>query len=318
MSTLDASGPHSRLFLRSEQERFAAALFDTLWQHYRQQVPYVQVYERLIAEAGGTFVNDHIALRTLASQTPLAGLASVARLFVALGYQAAGTYHFDDKHLAALHFQHPGGQLPKLFISELKTWELSRPVRDAIAATVRKHRPLVELETLARLQRVDELAPPERESLLHEVASALLDRPWPAPERETLLAVNQESQYAAWVLVHGYNVNHFTALVSKENTFRMGTIEAAAEALRSAGVPMKPTIEGAHGSPLRQTATEAATIEVDVVHHSQPERIAWPYAYFELAERSLYRDPVTGQEVLFHGFLGAQATNLFDMTRRTT
>jgi hypothetical protein len=41
----------------------------------------------------------------------------------------------------------------------------------------------------------------------------------------------------------------------------------------------------------------------------------WTYAYFELAQRDLLPDPATGKYSRFEGFLGSQATNLFEMTR---
>jgi len=42
----------------------------------------------------------------------------------------------------------------------------------------------------------------------------------------------------------------------------------------------------------------------------------WSYAYFEIAERGFLQDPRTGESHRFEGFLGPQATQLFDMTRR--
>ena len=44
-------------------------------------------------------------------------------------------------------------------------------------------------------------------------------------------------------------------------------------------------------------------------------KLTWSYAYYELAERGKVPGP-DGKPVLFQGFLGAQATNLFEMTKR--
>ena len=66
---------------------------------------------------------------------------------------------------------------------------------------------------------------------------------------------------------------------------------------------------------LRQTATEAVTIDVAVHNQGHPTTIPWTYAYFELAQRDTVPDPATGKPVRFEGFLGPQATNLFEMTR---
>ena len=78
---------------------------------------------------------------------------------------------------------------------------------------------------------------------------------------------------------------------------------------------MKPEIEGAPGSKLRQTATEAVHVDVEVRDQGQPATMPWTYAYFEIAQRGLVTDPETGQRELFGAFLGPQATQLFEMTR---
>src|SRR6478672_8480520 len=129
MISASISGPHLAIPLTGPRERFCADLFDTLWGRYRQRVAYVQTYEQVIRQAGGKFVNDHIAFRTFATQQPLAGIATISRIFEALGYRAAGNYQFDDKQLSATHFQHSNPQFPKLFISELRTWELPTSAR---------------------------------------------------------------------------------------------------------------------------------------------------------------------------------------------
>jgi hypothetical protein len=309
------SGPHQALTLRNEREKFLAALFDTLWETYRARVSYVRVYEEVVAAAGAKFQNDHIAFRTFASQTPLAGIPSLARIFAALDYRVAGAYSFEDKHLTALHLQHPNTQLPKLFISELRLWQLSPELRDGIAAAIVGHRPEVELNTLAQLRDVEQLDADARNALLATIVKQFQELPWPLVEQELVTKANEESQYAAWTLVHGYNVNHFTSLVNSHQVDALDDIEKTVAALKKAGVPMKEEIEGDPGSKLRQTATEAVTIDVDVLDHGQPTTMPWTYAYFELAQRDLLPDPASGKYSRFEGFLGPQATNLFEMTR---
>lgn len=296
-------------------EQFAAQLFDALWQRYRQRVSYVADYERLIESAGATFFNDHIAFRTFASQRPATGIASIARIFEALGYRAAGCYHFPDKHLSAIHFQHANGRFPKLFISELKIWELSDAARETISRSLQTHRdPLSEM-VLAELTRADDLDEPQRAALMADVVRQFHELPWELPSKEDALALNDESQYAAWVLVHGYNVNHFTSLINSHGVEQLDDIEKTVAALRAAGVPMKGQIEGEPGSKLRQTATDAVVIDVDVMDGEKRTRMPWTYAYFELAERGTVPDPKSGEPVRFQGFLGPQATNLFEMTK---
>ncbi len=308
-------GPHQANPAADGRERFTIALFDRLWDEYRGRVSYVARYEEVVRAHRATFVNDHIAFRTFACQRPATGIFSIARIFDALGYRAAGNYHFEDKHLTAIHLQHPNTQFPKLFVSELKTWELSPSSREKIERSVANHRPMIDADVLEALARLDDASAEGFDRLLETTAAQFEQLPWPVPDKADVLALNRESQYAAWVLVHGYNVNHFTSLVNSHGVASLDNLEKTIDALRRAGVPMKAEIEGEPGSKLRQSATEAVTIPVAVMDAGRPTTIDWTYAYFELAERNEVLDPKTGQRVRFEGFLGPQATNLFEMTR---
>ena len=307
-------GPHRAIPVSTARERFCAALFDAMWDRYRQRVSYVQTYEKVIRDAKATFVNDHIAFRTFATQQPLAGISTISRIFEALGYRAAGSYHFDDKQLSAIHFQHANQQFPKLFISELKTWELPPAARRIVEKTVQSHRPAIGSDLLASLGSLDKDESPAAD-LLPKVLAQFHELPWILPAKEDVAALNKTSQYAAWVLVHGYNVNHFTSLINSHAVAALDDIEKTIAALQKAGVPMKAEIEGERDSKLRQTATEAVTIDVAVHDRGTPTTMPWTYAYFELAQRDQVLDPASGKKVRFEGFLGPQATNLFEMTR---
>ncbi len=308
------SGPQRQVPVTSERDRFCAELFDSLWNRYRQRVSHVQIYEQLIAAAGAKFDNDHIAFRTFACQSPLTGIASISRLFEALGYRPAGVYQFEDKHLSAVHFQHPNHQFPKLFISELRTWELSSPGREIASRIVQAHRPEISTSVLAELATF-RVSPASRAELLKLAVEQIHELPWEIPDRADVLTLNKQSQYAAWVAVHGYNVNHFTSLINSHGSPSLDNIEKTIAALKHAGVPMKSEIEGEPESKLRQTATEAVQIDVDVRDQGKPTRMPWSYAYFELAERGEIVDQQTGKRFRFEGFLGPQATNLFEMTK---
>jgi hypothetical protein len=275
----------------------------------------VRAYEDVVREAGATFVNDHIAFRTLAGQSPLCGLASLSRIFEALGYDAAGCYRFPDKHLSAVHFQHPNGAFPKIFISELKVWELPAAAREIVVRTLALQRPAVHESILVELATLDARPKGPWHTLLNIVQNQFQERPWPPPDERDVRTLNETSQYAAWVLVHGHEVNHFTSLINSHGPGPLATIEQTIEALRRRGVPMKAEIEGAPGSRLRQSATEAAEIDVPIRSGTHEATMPWTYAYFELAERGEVVDPETGRKERFEGFLGPQATNLFEMTR---
>ena len=308
------AGPHGAIAAADERERFVAELFDRLWDRYRARVSYVGDYENVVHKAGATFVNDHIAFRTLAGQQPLTGIAGLSRIFEALGYVPAACYHFPKKHLNAIHYRHAHPEFPKLFISELKTWELPADVGKKLERLLEGHRSPVATETLRQLAALSDLPDDARLPLLEAAVNQIHNLPWELPERRDVEAVNPHSQYAAWVMVHGYNVNHFTALINSHGVDSLDDIEKTVAALKNAGVPMKSEIEGAPGSRLRQTATEAVMIDAAMQDGGNPTTAPWPYAYFELAERGDITDPQTGKQTRFEGFLGPQATALFEMT----
>lgn len=304
--------PHKAVTPRGAREEVLLSLLDVLWARYRELVPYARAYEDVVEKAGAVFLNDHVAFRTIAWQRPASGIFSVSRLFEALGYSAAGCYEFPDKRLSSLHFRHENPGFPKLFVSQLRAWELSPAARRALGRSLAQARPPLPLDSLSALQA----APAGARKKLVGALARELSRPWPAPQRKDVLLVERESQFGAWVLVHGHAVNHFTASVDAHAGTALEGIEATVKALRAAGVPMKAEIEGAPGAPLRQSATEAASCEVDVRDGARRARMPWSYAYFELAERPLQPDPSGGKPSRFEAFLGPQATNLFEMTKR--
>ncbi len=294
---------------------FLRELFDRLWQTYRRRVAWADRAVTLLTAQGAPFVNDHMAFRTLAGQAPFTGIARFSRLFDALGYVPACGYHFPQQSLSAIHYEHPVPGLPKLFISECQTWRLPHAVQARLEPILAQSRPPLPLSALAELARV---TPDRFDPLLSLALAEVESLPWPTAERSAVEQVNGASQYAAWVLVHGNNVNHFTALIDAAVPGSLGDLEATAAALQAAGIPMKAELEGARGSKLRQTATAAVTVDVPVLDNGVATTMPWSYAYFELAERGTIADPETGRPIRFEGFLGPQATHLFEMTRRSS
>lgn len=291
------------------QTAFLDLLFTWLWQEYRERVSYARTYEDLVDRHGGNFRNDHLAFRTFACQHPYMGISVLARPFVALGYRAAGTYDFPDKKLTSIHYAPPSDGLPKIFISQLRLWELSPKARRIILKTVKPYRTGLTDDELADLGNLPKIGARRRGELLKAWARSL-SRPWPAPARADALALEKETQFGAWTLLHGHTVNHFTAAVHATGADGLEDIEKTVAALKAAGVPMKPEIEGERGSRLRQSSTQAVVLPTPMRVGTKVKDFPWTYAYFELAERPL----VDGTR--FEGFLGAQATNLFEMTRR--
>ena len=231
-------------------------LLDQLWEAYASHVPYARTFVQL---AQGKFRNDHIAFRSL-------NLENIARVFEDLGWTRAGEYDFPDTHLNAIHLSKPGE--PRVFVSELRVGELS-----------------------PRAQRILEQLPPDPP---FDGTASWFRGPGLMPAEGELLELERESQYGAWLLLFGREVNHFTASVPD--------VEEWQRRMREAGIPMKDEIEGAPGAGLRQTATKAAPRRVRLRERERD----WPYAYLEIAERN------DG----FDGFVTTQARQLFDMTKR--
>jgi len=232
-------------------------LVDALWDRYAAHVPYARKFVEL---AGGDFRNDHVAFRSLS-------MAPFVRAFEGLGWKTAGAYDLADVHLSAVYLRKEGA--PRVFVSELRTAELPPRAREL-------------------LSRLPEGEPFDGTPGWFRAPSASL------VTGSELLELERESQYAAWLMLFGREVNHFTASVSD--------VELWQGRMREAGIPMKDEIEGAPGAGLRQTATRASLRRVQLRDGERD----WPYAYLEIAERN-------GG---FDGFIDKQARQLFDMTKR--
>jgi len=166
-------------------------------------------------------------------------------------------------------------------------------------------------DLLSALRQLDTASTGGQEAALEEAVDVMHALPWKVPRLADVETLHQETQYGAWVLVHGNNVNHFTALINSHQVAGLDSIDKTAAALAAAGVPMKPHIEGAEGSYLRQTATAAVKTPARMLVDGKEREVEWPYAYFELAQRDAQRD---GSR--YEGFFSSQATNLFEMTKQ--
>ncbi|MEH2447141.1 MAG: DUF1338 domain-containing protein [Nostoc sp.] len=293
-------------------------LWKLLWQEYSTRVNYARTYQQMITAAGGTVANDHIAFRSLrllvdSPQGQLnLGIDYLGQLAEALGYIVAGEYNFAKTHLYARHYRHPQQEefnLPKLFISELIVDELPANIAQLISKTVSS----IPNELTSPLTLI------QKDGNIETIAKQLqqvFTRPWLPPQCSVLEEVNQVTQYGAWVLLHGYGVNHFTGYVNGQNTPEYPDIDTTASALANLGVPMKAEIEGNVACGLRQTATQAVTEMVTVLDDNSGVeiQIPWTYAYYEIAQRYLVQVESGGQ-VLFDAFLGSNAQQLFEMTR---
>ncbi|MBB6005004.1 DUF1338 domain-containing protein [Arcicella rosea] len=302
------------------QETITKSLMEKLWEGYCQRVKYAKQYADLVLSKGGNIVNDHCAFRTfntLTGKQP-AGISAISEILEAMGYEKISPYSFPSKHLNSFHYQHPTNiNFPKFFVTQLEVTELSEATQDLINEAVKDAPDLLAGEArqlLASLKHNKELISAEADRLV-EALVKYFARTWSPVKKETILAVNQESQFAAWTLLHGNSVNHFTAYINYQNVPEWDGIEGTMAALEGIGVPIKPAIEGEKGSKLRQSSTQAIDEDCPVIEvDGSLGTLSWSYAYYELAERGYLE--TDGKKVWFDGFLGEQATNLFEMTKR--
>jgi Domain of unknown function (DUF1338) len=295
----------------------ALHLYSLLWQQYSARVSHARTYQQMITAAGGTVANDHIAFRSLRlwvdspqGQVNL-GIDYIGQLAEALGYVVAGEYTFAQTHLYARHYRHPQQEefdLPKLFLSELIVDELPDNIAQLISQTVSSFSSQSELTSIQQQE--------ENSESIAQQLQKIFTRPWQPPLRSVVEEVNRVTQYGAWILLHGYAVNHFTGYVNRQNTAAYPDIDTTARGLVNLGVPMKAEIEGNVACGLRQTATQAVTEMVTVLNNVNGAeiQIPWTYAYYEIAQRyPVEVEP--GKQVLFDAFLGSNAQELFEMTR---
>ncbi|MCF6358289.1 MAG: DUF1338 domain-containing protein, partial [Draconibacterium sp.] len=303
--------------MKRSAKEITKELLDRLWDQYIKRVSYANKYVELVTQKGGNIVNDHIAIRTFNTRTgeQPQGIRAIKHILNCLEYKPAAKYKFSKKKLNAVHFEHPDEKFPKIFVSQLEVELLPDWAQKTINKTVRETPYILSDNSIELLQKVKDEGelPTEAAKLLVADLAQYFRRPWGIPQKEDVIKINDVSQYAAWVLLHGNSVNHFTAFINHQNVAEWPDLETTCKGLEAAGVPMKEHIEGEKGSKLQQSATEAVKEEVEVKDEYGIEKITWTYAYYELAQRGFVEE--NGTKKLFSGFLGEQATHLFDMTQ---
>lgn len=303
--------------MKTSKSEILQLLLEKLWNKYVVRVPYAKKYADLVIEKGGKIVIDHIAFRTFNSHTgeQPEGIRAIKHILKLFDYQTASKYHFSKKKLNAVHFEHPDKLLPKIFVSQLEVSELPDWAQSIINDTVNNAQYLLSDRSIGLLRALEGNGglPTEAAEYLIDDLTNYFHRPWKIPNKNDVLKINDISQYGAWVLLHGNSVNHFAAYINYQDVKEWPDLESTCKGLADAGIPMKDEIEGEPGSKLRQSATQSVKEEVKVKVVDGFEKIIWTYAYLELTERNFINE--NGTSKLFSGFLGAQATHLFDMTQ---
>lgn len=256
--------------------------FLALWKDYTQLAPQAEAIHRLFTEQHETVVNDHVAFRTFAN-TPLS-LDNLEPVLIAMDYQVQEQYRFETKKLRARSYVHPNKDVPKIFLSELLTHELSENAQ----AILNKYTKDIETPHLS----------PE---------IFWSGRHWPMPSWDDYTALLAESEYAAWLSVIGLRANHFTISINHLKAYR--DVQSVLALVKQAGYGVNTTGGDVKGSPkvfLEQGSTMADKQLFTFADGSEHEI---PTCFYEFALR--YRQP-NGQ--YFQGFVEGNADKIFDST----
>ncbi len=258
----------------------AQQIFDRLWKTYTTQNPSVQKVFDLFVSHGEVVENDHIAFRTF--DDPRINIEALSKLFIRAGYKYAGEYHFGDKHLYARHFEMD--REPRVFISELLTHKFSPFVQNTIKEVVNRIPPF--------LIGSDEL-----------IFSGCT---WGPVSFEVYEKLRTESEYAAWLYVHGFMANHFTVSVNHLKKFTY--LQQVNQLLKDNGFRINDAggeIKGTPAELLEQSSIRSEMIQVEFTEGVQEI----PGCYYEFALR--YPD---SDGRLYSGFIAKSADKIFEST----
>lgn len=286
---------------------------------FARNVPDFVALQALVAGNGGTFRNDHGAIRT----ADPALTALFLRGAQVLGLRRELDYRFPAKKLVSCDLQVIGEDAAqfKIFVSQVDLPAFPADVATLIRedchaqAQAVDHAPFIRL--IERFERSGGLGGADAEAFVAHFVEQLMTRNGPPLKRGTLEAVARISGEAASALALGPDFNHVTIDVRAAG---FDGIDAMAAAMRHVGFRMLPQIQGAPGTKLRQTATMAATMDTPVLEADGTTGTAPTEKQFvEIIERNQAVDgdghPLwqqNGEPLIFRNFLAANAEKIFD------
>lgn len=177
-------------------------VLDGLMRRYAERVPDVTKITKAMVEKGmiasqADIENDHVAFRTMGVEN--LGIQSFEKIFLHYGYQKMEYFHFEGKKLNAYWYSPPSAQYPRIFISELRVWDLPEDIQAIIKSYT------------------NEVTADPVDSLDLDNGAAVddyLHRPlWRTPSWDDYQILQNESEYAAWVIYNRYYLNHYTISV---------------------------------------------------------------------------------------------------------
>jgi len=257
-------------------------LFNDLWKEYTAQNPSAQAIHNLFTKENELVVNDHVAFRTF--DDPRMNIQVLAKKFLKAGYEFVGEYKFEDKHLNAVHLEHPTEDAPRVFISELILAEFSEEFQNVIKKRI---------NSVGNAYYGDP-------DLIHKGCV------WGKPTYADYQFLRKESEYAAWLLVHGFRVNHFTVSINALKKY--DTIEKVNQFLKENGFEMNTSGGEIKGTP-EKLLQQSSTLSEIIKFEFDEGEYDIPACFYEFA----IRYPNEKGEI-FSGFIAANANKIFDST----
>ncbi len=257
--------------------------FNSLWQDYIQSTPQAETIANALREQGETVNNDHVAFRTF-NLSPIR-LENLEPFILELGYTRYEPYQFPAKKLDAVGYIPPKEGMPRIFISELRVEELSKPSQAIIH------------------KLVDEVKAED----INDASIFWRGRLWQAPTIEDYQVLANESEYAAWLSIMGLRANHFTIDVNA--LMKISEIAEMNEFIEGLGFSINESGGRVKGSPavlLEQASTMASKQPMEF---ADGKTHIVPTCYYEFAKR--YYDE-SGK--LYQGFVAASADKIFEST----
>lgn len=250
--------------MENNQTKTLEYVLEGLMSRYSERVPDVnKVANAMITEGiisdRSDIENDHIAFRTMG--VPQLGIQSFEKIFLHFGYEKRDFFNFEGKKLNAYWFSPPEtngrrsagrhSAFPRIFVSELRVDDLTENAQRIIRSYTNE----VKSDPADSLDLNDSVAVDE---FLHQPL-------WRTPTWTDYEALQQESEYAAWVIYNRYYLNHYTISVHnlKENYSTIQEFSAFLERigvkLNNAGGKIKISPDGG----LLQSSTVAEMIDAE-------------------------------------------------------
>ncbi|KAL0800051.1 hypothetical protein Bca101_055226 [Brassica carinata] len=308
MGSFDLS--HASSF-KGGSETFLRNVFENILMTYLRKNPIAKTIWELVQSVDNEKVcYDHFTFQTFKVEGY--GIESLSSFFMDYGYKAEGGLDFPTKKLRVLTFSPPdiyvpddghglgNGPLPRLVIAELLVDELTPESQEIIRKYLKPNG--------------------GKQAVLSSTLGSLI---WEKPTSTDFQQLAKESEFAAWVLIHGYMMNHLAFSVHRLK-HQFSDIKCIKEYLEEKGFELNNDggiLKVSQDGLLLQVSSISEKITVEFAD-GVTETI--PASYIEFTQRLVlpeFKDLPHNQIKEFHrrdGFDLGNAKNILESARFTS